>query len=175
MVPILDGPQTVCLQTRRPHALHRGHSAPQRDRRAAHGAHAERNHSRHTGAPCPHGGQERLLGARHRPRLHRHGGQGGEPLGRAGREEERPDARRIPQARLELDRGARRHHSAAVAPRRCLVRLGPHGFHHGRGAFEERHPRLCRPLPQRTHLPRRAHGQLGPQGADRTLRRGSSI
>ena len=49
----------------------------QRDRCVAHGAHAQQHHSGRPGAPGPDAGQERVLGARDRPRLDRHGSQGG--------------------------------------------------------------------------------------------------
>jgi leucyl-tRNA synthetase len=46
-----------------PRALHRGDPAAQRDRRAAHGAHAQQHHPGCAGAPRAHARQERLLGA----------------------------------------------------------------------------------------------------------------
>ena len=175
MVSVLAGQQALQFKTRWTRALHHRYSATQRDGCAAHGSHAEQHHSGHSCAPCTHGGQERLLGARHRPCLDSHRGQGGEEAGRAGHQEARPDARRVSEARLGLDPRARRHHPEAAAPPGCLLRLGPHGLHDGREALGERHQGVCRPLQQGTHLSRPAHGELGPEGTDSPLDRGGDL
>ena len=171
MVCLLVEKRALQVEARWSRTLHRSHPAPQRHRYSAHGAHVEQHDTRHSRTPGPHGGQERLLGTRHRPRLDCHRSQSGEQTRRPGYQEERPHPRGVPQICLGVERGARRHHPQAAAEAGCLVRLGPHRLHHGRGSLQERAEGICRPLQQGAHLPRRAHGQLGPQGTHRPLRR----
>ena len=55
------------------------------------------------------------------------------------------------------------------------LRLGPHGFHHGREAERKRHQGVLRPVQQRIDLPWRAHGELGSESPDSPLGRGSDL
>jgi uncharacterized protein (DUF58 family) len=65
-------------------ALYRGDTRRPMLRGAAHGAHAQQHHPGCAGAPRPHAGQERLLGAGYRPCLDCHGGQSGAAAGEQG-------------------------------------------------------------------------------------------
>ena len=175
MVRTLDGQELLSLHSRRTRTLYHRDPAAECDWRASHGPHDEQHDPGHLDPPRPYARQERLLGAWHRPRQHRHRGQGGEQIGATRHQEDRPQPRGVPQARLGLDPRARWHHPQAVAPPRLLLRLGTHLVHHGRHPLEERHPRLRRPLQQRPDLPRCAHGQLGPESLDGLERRRSHL
>ena len=53
--------------------------------------------------------------------------------------------------------------------------MGPHGLHHGRETQPECHQGVLRPVRQRTHLSRCAHGELGSESTDGTLGRRSCV
>lgn len=79
MVPVLAGQQAVQQQAGRTSALHNSNTPAKRNGCATHGPHAQQYYTGHSRASCSHGGQERMLGAGHRPCFHRYRGEGGEP------------------------------------------------------------------------------------------------
>ena len=175
MVRLLDRTAYFPLGTRPAGTLHDRHPSPQRDGHAPHGAHAQQHVAGRTGAPRPHVGKERLLGAGHGPRVDRHRSQGGGDAARKGHRKVVAHARGVPPPRLGMEGEIRRRDSQTAAQTGRLVRLGPHVLHDGRSPHGERSARLLRPLRERQDLPRRKDGQLGPRGADGPLGRGGGL
>ena len=175
MVRLLDRTAYFPLGTRPAGTLHDRHPSPQRDGHAPHGAHAQQHAAGRAGAPRPHVGKERLLGAGHGPRVDRHRSQGGGDAARKGHRKVVAHARGVPPPRLGMEGEIRRRDSQTAAQTGRLVRLGPHVLHDGRSPHGERSARLLRPLRERQDLPRRKDGQLGPRGADGPLGRGGGL
>ncbi len=172
VVRSLDGPWLLPQRARRARALHHRHSPAQRDRRAAHGAHAEQHHPGRAGAARPHAGEERLLGAGRRSCIHRHRGQGGEEAPRRGTDQAAARPREVPGACLGLEGAVRRRDPGAAQEARGQLRLGTHALHHGALAERGGHRCLHRPAQERARVPWPTHGELGSPGAHRRQRRG---
>ena len=164
MVRLLDRKTLVSLETRSARTLYDRNSAPQRNGHAPHGSHAQQHAAGRAGAPRPHVGQERLLGAGHGPRVDRHRGQGRGDAARKGHRKIVALARKVPRIRLGMEGEVRRHDPQAAAQAGRLVRLGADLLHDGRAAHRERHQSLLRPVRKGQDLPRRTHGELGPRG-----------
>ena len=101
---------------------------------AAHGTHAQQYDTGRARPPCPHAGQERLLGAWYRSCVHRHRGQGGGQAEGAGHRQVLPDPRGVHGARLGMEGEARWHHPRAAQEARGLLRLGPYPLYDGSGS-----------------------------------------
>ena len=132
MVPILDGPSHVSFRAGQPAGLHHRDSPAECDGCAAHGTHAQQHHPGRAHTQGAYARIQRRVGARHRPRLHRHRSQGGEHAQRAGHRQEGPHPRAVLGTCLEVERETRRHHPPATPQVRCFLRLGTHQVHDGR-------------------------------------------
>jgi hypothetical protein len=108
MVRLLDRTAYFPLGTRPAGTLHDRHPSPQRDGHAPHGAHAQQHVAGRAGAPRPHVGKERLLGAGHGPRVDRHRSQGGGDAARKGHRKVVAHARGVPPPRLGMEGEIRR-------------------------------------------------------------------
>ncbi len=84
----------------------------------------------------------------------------------------RPRPRRVRAAHLGMEGAPRRHHHRTTQAPRLLVRLVARTLHPRRRLRRRRAGRVRGPAPEGLHLPRPAHGQLGPGGVDRPLGRG---
>ena len=129
--------RVVSLGTRSARTLHDRNSAPQRNGHAPHGSHAQQHAAGRAGAPRPHVGQERLLGAGHGPRVDRHRGQGRGDAARKGHRKIVALARKVPRIRLGMEGEVRRHDPQAAAQAGRLVRLGADLLHDGLGRAPE--------------------------------------
>ena len=175
LVRPLDGEGLLPQCARPPRTLHCGDPAAQRNGRAAHGPHAQQHHPGRAGAPRPHAGQERLLGAGYGPCQHRHRSEGGAAARRAGDQEKRHRPRGVPEARLRVEGEVRRRDPRATEEARRQLRLGAHALHHGARPQRCRHRRVHRPAQEGPGVPWPTHGELGPPGPHRRKRRGGDL
>ena len=164
MVRLLAGPQVFPFRTQREGTLHDRDPAAQRDGHPAHGSRPEQYPERRPHPQRPHARQECVLGAGNGPRFHRHRIQGGRETQGHGHLQGGHRPRGVPQARLGMEGGARRHHPAAAPQAGLLLRLGPHPLHDGTGSFRGGYQHLRVFLPQRMDLQGRPDGELGPRG-----------
>ena len=137
------------------------HPAPQRDRRAAHGARAQGHDHGHPDPPSPDARPAHEMDPRHRPRRDRHPDPGRAGARAGGHQPRGAGARAVRAARLGVARRARRHdHRAAQAAGR-LLRLRGGALHARRGLRPGGPEGVRRAVREGLHLPRPLHGQLG--------------
>ena len=162
---------------RRPGVRHPA-AAAQRHGHAAHGPRLQPDHHGQPNALPPHEGLQHGVGARHRPRRHRHADRGGAPVARPGHQPPRhgPHARRGAQELrgqgVGVEGAVGQHHHHADAPHGRQRGLEPRVLHHGRQTVQGGDRNLRHALPAGPHLPRQAPGQLGPGAAKRRVRPG---
>ena len=150
------------------------HSAApaQRDGHPAHGPCLQPNDHGWARPLPPHEGRQRAVGARPRPRRHRHADRGRAPdeSPRAG--QARRWARGVCQARVEVEGGVGRRHQRPDEALGQLLRLGSHVLHHGRQSGPSRGGGVRAPKRDGPDLPQQAPGQLGSRAQNRDLRLG---
>ena len=151
------------------------HPAAQHHRRAAPGS----RHVRLAGrSDDPLQADARLcgaVGARLRPRRHRHAAPGGEDARQGGHPPPGHRPRGVPPPHLGLEGEVRRPHRAPAPPPGRVVRLGPHALHPGRGAQPRGARGVRAALPHGADLPRRVPDQLVARPADRGQRSGGGV
>ena len=160
-------PEKGALLHRDPAAEHHGP--------APHGARHRRNAAGRADPLQAHGGLRDALAPRHRPRVHRHGGQNRRADAQGGPRQARPRPRGLPRARVGVEARIRRKDRRAAQEARLLLRLGARALHHGRGLQPRRDEGVRRALQHGFDLPRGPHHQLVPRVQDRALRRGGRI
>ena len=137
--------------------------AAQRDRGAAHGPRAQRLDP---GPADPGRPDERPAGQvdlRHRPRGHRHPGQGRAGARGGGHDQGGPrDARRSSSASGSGGASTARPSSSSSSAIGASLDYERRALHDGRGLREGRAPRVHEAVREGPRLPRQLHGQLGP-------------
>lgn len=131
MVPLLVRQRFLQIGSRLTQALYGSDPAAQRNGRAPHGAHAQQYYTGRTGASCPHERIQRMLGTRHRPRIHSHRGQGGSQAQSRRHRQGVAHTRRIHETRVGMEREARRHNTRTAQEDGGVVRLVAHQVHYG--------------------------------------------
>ena len=154
----------------RPAAVHDRRAAAQRDRRAAHGARAERRDPGHADPAARHAGLRDAVDLRHRPRRHRHPERGGEGAAEGRAVAPRPGTRGLRGARLGVASRVRRRDHPAVQAAGLRARLRQRAVHDGRPVRPRGARGVRRPLRQGLHLPGQPDRQLVPQLRVRHLR-----
>ena len=128
-------------------ALRDGHSAPERDGAAPHRSCVRPHRGGHPGALETDAAVPRALGARHRPRRHRHADGGRAAAGQGGSGPAGHGTRGVHRARLGVAPGVRRHDPGTAAPAGLLARLVASAVHPGSGSFAGGTARLRAPVP----------------------------
>ena len=100
-------------------------AAAQRDRHAAHGPRLQPDGDGLADALPPHAGRQHAVGARHRPRRHRHADRRGTPAASRWPEPPRPGPQELRRPRVGMEAGVRQHHHQPDAPPGRLGELGP--------------------------------------------------